>query len=160
MHFNKDCCSNGRRFAQANIFEGLENSEIERLWNFEEPVEASEISEMPGFRRFRRFALGHIFEFAGISVNFSEPENHIAMTSAPTAEESPFLESRQSRSQSEDEVEDDVRIEIDQSEQFTQPRRRRAARGDIFEDVPLKNGFRTKYFQLIYENFLNSEFMN
>ena len=59
------CLSNfsqTRRGAQPNIFDGLLNPQIEALRQSYEHCSSSEVSEMPGYRRTRRFASGYIFD--------------------------------------------------------------------------------------------------
>ena len=141
----------GRRFAQANIFEMLENSQIEQLWNYNVTLENCDISEIEASHiRHRRHALGHLFEFAEPSVTFhscafNQEAEDCTSSSCDSSTEliSPDRESLSSRSHSEsgsdndvmtDEVVlDDVMMEIDQPEQFWQPRRRRVALADIFD---------------------------
>ena len=171
-----------RRHGLANIFENLSGVEISALQESWNQTISCEIQSLPGFNeattRTRRNALANIFQtglpdlnFESLNLNGSaftpgDPQNQrhesfgsqdsaFTMSSASqissnlSSSNSSYVTARQlSSSESMDEGFSDESAE--------RQRRRRHALADIFEEIPLKNGFRLQYFQLIYESSVPS----
>ena len=164
-----------RRMGLGDIFESLTPDEILALQLTAEQVSACDFEDLPGFQempttRRRRNALANIYETStpletahDIQLNHQDSyQDSLSVDDRFTnswsgssigsrnsiggmSGSSNFGALRQ-LSDSQDEGFVDTAVNIGNS----RPRQRRVALGDIFEQVPLQNGFRSRYFQLIF----------
>ena len=141
----------------ANIFEGMEQEQVQSLRSIRE-MEPCGLEAVGGARTSkRRNALANIFEGVDMSSSSEfdwlpdlvESINERAQAMVLHDEDPQPIATSLSTPDTQEEERMDLDAQV--TEVAVPNRRRRAALGDIFSDIPLKNGMRSRHFQLLYE---------